>query len=133
MKKTLTSLTVVALALTAAVMVFAVVVTSRSSATPSLCHSTALSLTAPQTATAGASVQITGSTGQPPAHDVNATLQYKLGTAKSWKNGPSAALSNGSYTLSWKAPAKTGVYKLRVRISHLSSSHTSAAKKVTVN
>ena len=133
MKKTLTSLTVVALVLTAAVMVFAVVVTARSGATPSLCHSTKLSISAPSSVKAGKTVKVTGAEGKTPAHDVKATLQYKLSTASAWKNGPSASLSKGAYSLTWKAPSTTGTYKLRVRVAHLSASNTSAAKTVTVN
>ncbi len=64
---------------------------------------------------------------------MKATLQYKLPTASAWKNGPSANLSNGAYSLTWKAPSAKGAYKLRVRVAHLSTSSTSAAKKVTVN
>ncbi len=133
MKKTLTSLTVVALVLTAAVMVFAVVVTARSGATSSLCHSTKLSISAPASVKAGKTIKVTGAEGRTPAHDVKATLQYKLSTASAWKNGPSASLSNGAYSLTWKAPSAKGTYKLRVRVAHLSTSSTSAAKKVTVN
>jgi hypothetical protein len=132
MRRKLTTLTIVAVVLTAAVMVFAAVDTARSSATPSFCHSTALSITAPATATAGSTVQVTGAEGATPQHDVTATLQYKLASAKTWKNGPSTTLSGAAYALNWKAPAKKGAYKVRVRVVHLSASNTSAAKKVTV-
>jgi hypothetical protein len=133
MRKRLVTLTVVAAVLAAAVMVFAAVDTARSSATPSLCHSTALSISAPTTAAAGSTVQITGAEGATPQHDVTATLQYKLSTSKTWKNGPSMSLASGGYTLNWKAPAKKGAYKVRVRVTHLSASKLTATKKVTVN
>ncbi len=90
MRKRLTTVTVVAVVLAAAAMVFATVQTARSSATPSLCHSTALSIKAPATAKAGKTVTVTGAEAQTPSHDVTATLQYKLSSASSWKNGASA-------------------------------------------
>jgi hypothetical protein len=132
MRKRLTTVTVVAAVLAAAVMVFAAVDTARSSATPSLCHSTALSIKAPGTAKAGKTITVTGTEAQTPQHDVTATLQYKLASSASWKNGASTSLSNGAYSLKWKAPSKKGAYQLRVRVVHLSTSNTSAAKKVTV-
>jgi hypothetical protein len=132
MRKRLLTLTVAAVVLAAAVMVFAAVDTARSGATPSLCHSTSLSIAAPATAKAGTTVQITGSEGATPQHDVSATLQYKAPKSSKWKNGASATLSGASYTLSWKVPAKKGAYKVRVRVTHLSASNLSATKKVTV-
>ena len=133
MKKKLTSLTVVAVVLAVAAMAFAAIDTARSSATPSLCHATALSITAPQTVAAGTTAQITGSEGATPQHDVTATLQYKLASAKTWKNGPKQTLSGGGYAFDWTAPAKKGTYKVRVRVAHLSASNSSATQKVTVN
>ena len=41
-------------------------------------------------------------------------------------------LSSGGYTLKWKAPAKKGKYKIRVRVAHSSASNVSACKTVTV-
>ena len=123
MKKRLTTVTVVAAVLAAAVMVFAAVDTARTSATPSLCHSTALSIKAPATARAGKTVTVSGAEAQKPAHDVTATLQYRLG-AGAWKNG--------AYSLKWKAPAKKGTYQVRVRVSTGGASNTSAVKKIAV-
>ena len=131
MKKRLTTVTVVAAVLAAAVMVFAAVDTARSSATPSLCHSTAVSIKAPATAKAGRTVTVSGAEAQKPAHDVTATLQYRLG-AGAWKNGASQSLKNGAYSLKWKAPAKKGTYQLRVRVSAAGASNTSAVKKIAV-
>jgi FlaG/FlaF family flagellin (archaellin) len=132
MRKRLTTVTVVAVVLAAAAMVFATVQTARSSATPSLCHSTKLSIKAPATARSGKTVTVTGAEAQTPSHDVTATLQYKLSSATSWKNGASASLKNGAYSLKWKAPAKKGAYQLRVRVAAGGSSNLSATKKVTV-
>ena len=81
MRKRLTTVTVVAVVLAAAAMVFATVQTARSSATPSLCHSTKLSIKAPATAKSGKTVTVTGAEAQTPSHDVTATLQYKLSSA----------------------------------------------------
>jgi len=133
MRKRLATVTVVAVILAAAVMVFAAVYTARSSATPSLCHSTALSIKAPATARAGKTVKVSGAEAQAPSHDVKATLQYKLSTASAWKNGASQSLRNGAYSLTWKAPAKKGVYQLRVRVAAGGASNASAAKRITVN
>ncbi len=133
MKKTLTISTLTAVVIAGAVMAFAGVTAPKSDATSSLCHSTTLSITAPTTATAGSTVAITGSEAATPQHTVDVTLQTRLSTSKKWKNGPSASLSGADYALNWTAPAKKGTYKLRVRVTHLSASNTSAVKTVKVN
>ena len=133
MKKTLTISTLTAVVIAGAVMAFAGVTAPKSDATSSLCHSTALSITAPTTATVGSTVAITGSEAATPQHAVDVTLQTRLSTSKKWKNGASADLTGASYKLSWKAPAKKGTYKIRVRVTHLSASNTSAVKTVVVN
>ncbi len=133
MRKALLTLTIGAVAVAAAVMAVAGITAPRTSATPSLCHSSTLSISAPRTATAGKSIKVTGGEPQTPAHTVKATLQYRKATAKAWKNGASANLSSsGAYSLKWKAPSAKGKYKVRVRVTHSSSSNTSAAKTVTV-
>ena len=38
------------------------------------------------------------------------------------------SLSSGAYSLKWKAPAKKGKYKIRVRVTHSGTSNTSAAE-----
>jgi hypothetical protein len=116
-----------------AIMAFAGFTAPKSDATSSLCHSSTLSITAPSTATAKSSITITGSEPQAPAHTVTATLQYRLSTSKTWINGKSQNLSSGAYSLKWKAPAKKGKYKIRVRVVHSSASNTSAVKTVKVN
>jgi hypothetical protein len=133
MRKALLTLTIGVVAVAAAVMAVAGVSAPRTSATPAYCHSTALSITAPKTATAGKSIKVTGAEAQVPAHTVKATLQYRKATATAWKNGASANLSaSGSYSLKWKAPTAKGKYKVRVRVLHGSASNASAAKSVTV-
>jgi hypothetical protein len=133
MRKSLLTLTVVILALASAVLAVVGVTAPRTSATPSLCHSTTLSIKAPASAAAGASVRVTGREAQAPAHTVKATLQFKKATAAKWTNGASANLSSsGSYSLKWKAPAKKAKYKLRVRVTRGGASNTSAVKTVTV-
>ena len=127
------ALTIGILGVALAVMAFAGFTAPKSDATSSLCHSSTLSITAPSTATAKSSVTVTGSEPQSPAHTVSATLQYRLSTSKTWVNGKSTNLSSGGYTLKWKAPAKKGKYKVRVRVTHSSASNTSAVKTVKVN
>ena len=104
MRRTITISTVVAVAIAGAVMAFAGVATPRTNATPSLCHTTKLSITAPASATAGATIKVTGSEAKTPQHAVKATLQSRLSTSKKWVNGASANLSGGGYSLNWKAP-----------------------------
>ena len=132
MKRTITISTLAAVAIAGAVMAFAGVSAPRTSATPALCHSTKLSITAPGSATAGATITVTGTEAQAPPHDVKATLQSRLATSKKWVNGASASLSGGSYSLKWKAPAKKGTYKIRVRVTEGSAANTSAVKTVVV-
>jgi len=132
MKKTLTGLTVAAVALAAAVMAFAAVDAPRTGATTALCHMTELTIAAPAAVKAGKTLRVAGAEAVPPSHPVKATLQYKPPKGTSWKNGPSTNLSNGAYVLKWKAPAKKGVYKIRVRVSRQSTFNTSATLKVNV-
>ena len=133
MRKTITISTVVAVAIAGAVMAFAGVAAPRTNATPSLCHSTKLSIAAPASTTAGATITVTGSEAQTPQHAVKATLQSRLSTSKKWVNGASANVSGAGYSLNWKAPVKKGTYKIRVRVTHRSASQTSAVKTVVVN
>jgi hypothetical protein len=134
MRKPLVALTIGILAIAAAVLAVAGATAPRTNATSSLCHSTTLSIKAPKTATAGKAIKVTGGEAQTPAHTVKATLQFRKATATSWKNGTSANLSStGTYSLKWKAPAKKGKYKLRVRVTHNGTSNASAVKTVRVN
>jgi len=133
MKKTITISTLAAVVVAGAVMLFAGIAAPRTSATAALCHSTTLSIKAPLTALAGKTIKVRGSEAKKPAHAVKATLQSRRSTSKKWINGASANLSSaGSYSLKWKAPAKKGKYKIRVRVTHVSASHTSAVRTVTV-
>ncbi len=132
MRKALTTLTIGILAIAVAVMAVAGVSAPKTSATSSLCHSSRLSIMAPASVKAGKSITVTGSEPRPPAHAVNATLQYRRATTKKWTNGKTTTLSSGGYSLKWKAPAKKGKYKIRVRVTHSGSSNTSAARTVTV-
>ena len=133
MRKTITTLTIGILAIAVAVMAVAGISAPKSSATSSLCHRNTLSITAPTSVLAGKSITVTGSEPRLPAHPVSATLQYRRSTTKTWTNGKSTTLASGGYTLKWKAPAKKGKYKIRVRVTHSGSSNASAAKTVTVN
>jgi hypothetical protein len=126
------ALTIGILALAVAVMAFAGISAPKTDATTSLCHSTSLSISAPASVKVGKSIAVTGSEARTPAHTVRATLQYRLSTAKAWVNGKSADLVSGKYSLKWKAPAKKGKYKVRVRVSANGASNTSAVKTVTV-
>ena len=132
MKRTITISTLAAVVVAGAVMLFAGVTAPRTNATPALCHSTKLSITAPTSATAGTTVTVRGSEARTPAHTVKATLQSRRSTSKNWVNRASGNLSGGSYSLRWKAPTKKGKYKIRVRVTHLSASNTSAVKTVVV-
>ena len=126
------ALTISILGVAVAIMAFAGFTAPKSDATSSLCHSSTLSITAPTTVKARKSITVTGSEPQTPAHTVTATLQYRLSTSKTWVNGKHVNLSSGGYTLKWKAPAKKGKYKIRVRVAHSSASNASAVKTVTV-
>ena len=133
MKKSLTIMTVVIVAIVGAVMALAVITAPESSATSSLCHVTNLSIKAPASVVAGKTITVTGQEAKVPAHTVKATLQSRKSTATRWVNGASVNLSStGAYALKWKAPAKKGSYKVRVRITHLGASHKSATRTVAV-
>jgi hypothetical protein len=127
------SVTIATLAVAAAVMLIAGVAAPRTNATQQLCHSTPLVIVAPTTAKARSAVMITGGEAGVPQHQVTATLQSRLASSKAWVNGRSQSLSNGQYSLKWKAPKKAGKYKVRVRVTHSGASNTSAVKTITVN
>ncbi len=121
------------LVLAVAAMAFAGVTAPRTSATPSLCHSTKLSIKAPKSVKARRSITVTGAEARAPAHAVKATLQYRRATASKWTNGASKNLSSaGAYSLRWRAPAKKGKYKIRVRVKYSGSANTSAVRTVLV-
>jgi hypothetical protein len=133
MKRTITISTLAAVVVAGAVMLFAGVAAPRTDATTGFCHTTKLSIAVPASAAAGSTVTVTGSEARTPQHSVKATLQSRLSTSKKWVNGPSVTLSGAGYSLTWKAPAKKGTYKIRVRVAHLSASNASAVKTVVVN
>lgn len=133
MRRPLLVLTIAVVAVAAAVMAVAGVTAPRTGATPTLCHSTTLSIKAPAGVTAGKTVRVTGSEARTPGHTVKATLQFKKATASSWKNGASANLSaSGAYSLKWKAPSAKGKYKLRVRVTYGGDNNTSATRTIQV-
>ncbi len=133
MRKALTTLTIAIVAVAVAVMAVAGITAPRSGATTSLCHSTALSIKAPASVRAGGRITVSGAEAKAPAHTVKATLQSRLATAKRWINGATVNLSSsGAYSLKWKAPAKKGKYKIRVRVTHSGAANTSLVKTVTV-
>ncbi len=130
--KSLKAVTILTLVIAGAVMLIAGFAAPRTSATPQLCHSTPLAITAPATAKPRTVVKIAGGEGAVPQHQVTVTLQSRKSTSKTWINGASKSLSNGAYSLKWKAPAKKGKYKVRVRVTHAGASNTSAVKTITV-
>lgn len=133
MKKTLTITTLAIVVIAGAVMLFAGVTAPKTSATTSLCHATTLSIKAPRTVARGKTIRVSGKEAKAPAHSVKATLQSRKSTSTKWVNKATANLSSvGGYALKWKAPAKKGKYKIRVRVTHLSASSTSAVKTVVV-
>jgi hypothetical protein len=132
MRRPLLVLTIAIVAAAAAVMAVAGITAPRTGATPSLCHSTTLSIKAPAGVTSGKTIRVTGKEARTPGHTVKATLQYRKATASSWKNGTSANLSSGAYSLKWKAPAAKGKYKLRVRVTYGGVSNRSATRTILV-
>ena len=127
------ALTIGILAVAVAVMAFAGVTAPRTSATNSLCHSTTLSIKAPASVKAGKRITVTGAEAKSPAHTVKATLQSRRSTSRKWVNGASVNLTSaGAYSLKWKAPAKKGKYKIRVRVTHSGSANMSAVRTVRV-
>ena len=133
MNKRLTIVTLAIVVIAGAVMLFAGVTAPKTSATTSLCHVTTLSIKAPRTVARGKTITVTGKEAKAPAHSLKATLQSRKSTSAKWVNKATANLSSaGGYSLKWKAPAKKGSYKIRVRITHSGASHTSATKTVKV-
>jgi hypothetical protein len=133
MRRLLATLTVGIVAAAAAVMALAGITAPRSGATPTLCHTTTLSIKAPLSVKAGGRITVTGAEARPPAHAVKATLQSRRATARRWINGASASLSSsGAYSLRWRAPATKGKYRIRVRVTYSGTASTSVVRTVTV-
>ena len=133
MRKPLLALTIAIVAVAAAVMAVSGITAPRTGATPTLCHSTTLSIKAPASVASGKTIRVTGSEARTPGHTVKATLQFKKATASSWKNGASSNLSSsGAYSLKWKAPSAKGKYKLRVRVTYGGDKNTSATRTILV-
>jgi hypothetical protein len=126
------SLTVALLALAAVAIAVAGVSAPRTRATETLCHSTALSISAASTVKAGKKLIVSGAEARSPDHTLTATIQYRKATATAWRNGAFLPMNTRSYSLAWKAPAKKGKYKLRVRVDYQGSSRYSATRTVTV-
>jgi hypothetical protein len=132
MKRMLTVLTAAVVVLAAVVLAIAVAGAPRTGATTALCHMTTLSIEAPPVVKARKTVTVVGAEAVPPTHAVKATLQYRLASKKAWRNGGSENLTNGAYALKWKAPAKKGLYELRVRVTRQSTANASEIVTVKV-
>jgi hypothetical protein len=126
------ALTLALLALAAAAIAVAGVTAPRTRATETLCHSTVLSISSASAVKAGKKLTVSGSEARSPDHSLTATLQYRRAATTGWRTGPSVLMNTRSYVLTWKAPAKKGKYKLRVRVEYQGSSGTSAVGAVTV-
>ena len=131
-EEAITTLTIGILAVAVAAMAVAGITAPKTDAIRVALPQQTLSITAPTSVKAGKSITVTGAEAQTPAHTVNATLQSRLSTSKTWVNGQSTNLSSGAYSLKWKAPVKKGKYKIRVRVAHSGTSNTSAIKTVRV-
>jgi len=132
MKRMLTALTAVAVVLTAVALAVAVAGAPTTGATTTFCHMTTLSIEAPSVVKAGKTITVKGAEAVPPTHTVKATLQYRLASKKAWRNGGSENLANGAYSIKWKAPAKKGLYELRVRVTRQSTANTSEIVTIKV-
>ncbi len=134
MKRTLTTLTISVLVIATAAMVGLGLASPKTEAHTSLCHANKPAIAvAATTVVHGQTLLVTGGEPQVPGHSVKATVQYHLSSSKIWKNGASKNLSGAAYSISWKAPAKKGKYKIRVRVTYSGVFNTSATKSVTVN
>ena len=132
MRKTLATLTIGILAIAVAVMAVAGISAPKTSATSGLCHTSTLSYHGARQRQ-GREEHHRDRCGAPAAgahRQRHAAVSAAAGTK--WTNGRTTTLSSGRYWLKWKAPAKKGKYKIRVRVTHSGSSNTSAAKTVSV-
>ena len=129
-------LTIVLLVLMVSVMGYAGVTAPSITAQPDTCHSTAVALKARDTVRARRTLTLTLSLAQPLVHDFNLTLQYRKATSSTWRTyGAQLLMRSSPYQLKWKAPARTGKYKLRVKVEYTdieSQTTYSAVKTVRV-
>ena len=133
MKKALLTLTIAVVAVSAAVMAVVGLTAPLTSATPSLCHSSTLTITAPKTATRGTAITVTGGEPQTPA----AHRQSDAAVQEGDRDGVEERRLDQPRRLrrllaQVEGSAAKGKYKVRVRVTHSSASNTSAAKTVTV-
>ena len=110
-------LTIVLLVLMVLVMGYAGVTAPSITAQPDTCHSTAVALKARDTVRVRRTLTLTVSVTRSLGHYLSLTLQYRKATASTWRTYGSQVLMHDSpYQLKWKAPARTGRYKLRVKV-----------------
>jgi len=129
-------LTIVLLVLMVSVMGYAGVTAPSITAQPDTCHSTAVALKARDTVRARRTLTLTVSLARGLDHGLNLTLQYRKATSSTWRAyGNQALMHSSPYQLKWKAPARTGKYKLRVKVEYTdieSATTYSAVKTVRV-
>lgn len=105
----------------------------KSGATSTICHSTKLSIKSASTVKTGRKLKVTGQVARSLGdHYLMATLQWRKASVATWKNGATVTMSTKYYTLSWKAPAKKGKYKIRVRAQYSGENLMTATRTVTV-
>jgi hypothetical protein len=110
-------LTIVLLALMGSVMGYAGLTAPSITARPDECHSTAIALKARDSVPVRRALTLTVSVMRSLDHGLSLTLQYRKATSSTWRTyGNQVLMHDSPYQLKWKAPGRTGRYKLRVKV-----------------
>jgi hypothetical protein len=131
-------LTIAILAVACAVMVFAGVTAQQSGARSTACHTfPPIAAKAKPSVKHGRTVTVMVSLAESLRHGVSVSVQYRRpGSAKWLAYGTSSLMAQSPIAVKWKAPKRTGKYKLRVKAEYGdetgSGATYSSARAITV-
>jgi hypothetical protein len=113
-------LTVATVAAACAVMAFAGVTAQQSSARSTACHTfPPVVAKAKSTVKHGGTVTVTVSLGKSLDHGLSLSVQYRQPGSAAWRAyGAATLMAQSPVIVKWKAPKRTGMYKLRVKAEY---------------
>jgi len=112
-------LTIVLLVLTVSLVGYAGVSAPSITAQSVTCHGKTVALKSRDTVRARRTLTLTVSLTQTLDHELYVTLQYRKATSPTWRvSGTPVLIHDSTHQFKWKAPKRTGKYKLRVKVEY---------------
>jgi hypothetical protein len=113
-------LTIAILAMACAVVVFAGATAQQSGASSTVCHTyPPVAAKAKSSVRHGRAVSITVSLAESLRHGLSVSVQYREPGSAKWRaSGTATLMAQSPVTVKWKAPKRTGKYKLRVKAEY---------------